>query len=137
MQIILDVPVRGRDLAEYIRNLLNVTSDMYAVALRNNPLPPLYRTQVRYRHEPTAGTGKEFFDSPWTVYSRGWGDCDDLVLWRLAELKAGMSHATAVALRETKPETGRFHVGVRRWTGQLEDPSLMLIRLEETRNGSR
>lgn len=137
MKIVLDVPVRGRALGDFVRRLLDLTSDLYAAELRNRPLPRLYDTTVRYQHEPTAGSGLEFFDSPWTAHARGWADCDDAVLWRLAELKAGLSHATAATMREVNPETGRFHVALRRMSGRIEDPSLILLKLQEKRHGSR
>lgn len=53
---------------------------------RGKPLPPLYQTSVRFRPEPWAGKVEEFADVL-TVYARGWGDCDDLVGIRCAELQ--------------------------------------------------
>src|SRR6266576_1882004 len=53
---------------------------------RGKPLPPLYSTKVRFRPEPWGGKVEEFADIQ-TVFERGWGDCDDLVGIRCAELQ--------------------------------------------------
>jgi hypothetical protein len=57
---------------------------------RGKPLPPLYtlirRGRVRFKPEPWAGKVEEFADIL-TVFGRGWGDCDDLVGIRCAELQ--------------------------------------------------
>lgn len=53
---------------------------------RGKPLPPLYSTAVKFRPEPWAGKAEEFADVL-TVYDRLWGDCDDLVGIRCAELQ--------------------------------------------------
>lgn len=49
------------------------------------PIPPLYSSGVEYDREPWAGLFEEFADIT-TVLNRGWGDCDDLAAWRVAEL---------------------------------------------------
>lgn len=49
-------------------------------------LPPLYQSGVRYRPEPSYGTGFEDFALPITTQIRGWADCDDATIRRLVEL---------------------------------------------------
>lgn len=51
-----------------------------------NPLPKLYRSGVRFAPEPNQGRYEDFADCL-TVLRRGWGDCDDLVAYRVAELR--------------------------------------------------
>lgn len=57
---------------------------------RGKPLPPLYtlirQGRVRFKPEPWGGKVEEFADIQ-TVFERGWGDCDDLVGIRCAELQ--------------------------------------------------
>lgn len=86
-------------------------------------LPSLYATQIRYRPETTRGTGVEYFDDPWTVLKRGWADCDDLVIWRTAELLASGEPAGVIC----QWRVPRYHVAVRRSSGAAEDPAKILI----------
>jgi len=89
----------------------------------STPLP--YDAGVRYQMEPDNGI-EEFADIP-TVWSRGWGDCDDLAPWVVAWRRF---HGERAGLRITwrKTRSGRkvFHVLVRRADGSLEDPSKIL-----------
>lgn len=101
------------------------------------PLPRLYDSGVRWRREPWAGRFEEFADIE-TVLSRGWGDCDDLAAWRIAELqeagvpadflikwrvdhqgRAKMYHAMVRVRPRLDPKTKRI-------TGPIEDPSIRL-----------
>lgn len=93
-------------------------------------LPPLHRSGVQYRPEPTYGQGFEDFALPFETNARGWGDCDDLVIWRLAELMASGENA-GCRCEWVGP---RMHVLVRRSSqpfvllepphGPEEDPSI-------------
>ena len=51
--------------------------------LAERPYPPLYESGVRYQRED--GT-EEWLDIP-TIIEAGWGDCEDLACWRVAELR--------------------------------------------------
>ncbi|MCH9730980.1 MAG: hypothetical protein K0U84_15100 [Actinomycetia bacterium] len=103
--------------------LINGLAHGYLPFLRLNPLPPLYRSGVRYQLEPNHGAGWEEYADPWTVYARKWGDCDDLNLWRVMELLAkGEKKAQARA----EWSGNQVHVLVRRGNGKLEDPSKIL-----------
>jgi hypothetical protein len=125
--ILTSLPGSGESLAIAIRETIWALARAYAVAMRSSPLPPLYASGVRYRPEPQAGSGLERWDHPWEVLERGWGDCDDLVLWRLAELHAAgeTTAAPVVAWRGAK-----MHVLIRRAAGHTEDPSLILLEKE-------
>jgi hypothetical protein len=122
--IVTSLPGHGTDLAIAIREVLYALARAYAVAMATNPLPPLYSAGVQYREEPTSGTGVERWDHPWEVHARGWGDCDDLVLWRLAELHAA-GETTAAPL--VAWIGSRMHVLIRRASGNTEDPSRILL----------
>lgn len=57
--------------------------------LAERPYPPLYESGVRYQREN--GT-EEWLDIP-TIIEAGWGDCEDLACWRVAELRTQGKHA--------------------------------------------
>ena len=96
-------------------------ADAYLPWYKLHPLPPLYQSGVRWQLEPGHGSGVDEFASPWTTYARGWGDCDDLLTWRLLELRAaGIRARPAFAWRGDE-----CHVLVSRG-GRLEDPSEIL-----------
>lgn len=110
-------------LAESFRVLLPAYARVYAAGLRARPLPPFYRSGVVYRPEPQGGTGVELWDSPWKCYARGWVDCDDAVMWRLAELYLEGIPATV----QVVSKGDRHHVRIRRPDG-IEDPALNVMR---------
>lgn len=86
--------------------------------------PALYASGVRYQREtPTHGGHNEerFLAIPW-VLRLGWGDCDDLTGWRVAELRyTGEDPHAAPEAVEVQPN--RWHAVVRRGNGSIEDPS--------------
>jgi predicted transglutaminase-like cysteine proteinase len=70
----------------------------------------------------------EEFADPWTVLQRGWGDCDDLVIYRGAELIANGYPCHAQVVRNTK--LNKYHTQLRRDfgpSGVVEDPCLKLM----------
>jgi len=100
---------------------------------RGKPIPPLYQSGVEYR--PERGPFEEFADVL-TVLRRGWGDCDDLVAWRIAELEEQGIRAGARIYWRTKRPPFRMHAEVRHAPhcrcslchgrypkGRVEDPS--------------
>lgn len=75
--------------------------------------------RVRWRPEPP---GDEHFDGARTVWSRGWGDCDDLAPWHAASLRVtGQDPAARAIVRRSGPR--RWHAIVRRGDGSIADPS--------------
>jgi len=92
-------------------------------AARGRPLPPLYRSGVRYRLE---APGTESWDTADRCLRRGWGDCEDLAAWRAAELRVSggdpRAHVTIVPTSQAR----QWHAVVRRGDGRLEDPSRRL-----------
>jgi len=110
---------------------------------RGRPLPPLYRSGIRYAVEPWGGKCEEFADVL-TMLKRGWGDCDDLVGYRVAELQeSGINADVRLYWRffrngKRVPEsevtggtmppgvTMMMHCEVRHPDGRIEDPSRFL-----------
>ncbi len=123
MVILTRLPFTGPALALASKELLECLAGIAARGLREKPLPLLYQSRVRYQKEPNSGTGVEEWATPWDVNERGWGDCDDLVIWRVAELRAQGENATVQVVWIGK----RFHVRVRRANGSVEDPSRVLL----------
>lgn len=102
------------------------------------PVPPLYASGVRYKEDPP---GEENWKDCWAVLKDGHADCDRLVSWRVAELRAagipadpiikwqqvpkdvmiGLGHPPHMV-----PEEGisMVHVCVG-WPGWQQDPSLV------------
>ncbi len=124
MRIVTNLPETGQLLAWDIKRLLEALAISWAGTMRRVPVPPLYKSGIRYQREPNEGTGLEEWADPWTVAKRGWGDCDDLIGYRVAELRVAGEPATVQVCR--KRGTKRFHVRVRRADGRVEDPSIIL-----------
>lgn len=127
MNFITQLPGNGQDLSHAIKTMLEACAETWARELRQRPVVPLYRSGVRYEPEPWGGDPEEWAPPP-VVLRRGWGDCDDLVMWRVAELRAAGEPATVQVMRRGV----RYHVRVRRADGRVEDPSLILM---ERKNG--
>lgn len=90
--------------------------------LRENRLPELYRSGVRYRAEPP---GSERWQLPMETLWRKHGDCEDLAAWRAAELVvSGQDVRARAVLRRIRP--GLMHCLVLRGDGTIEDPSRLL-----------
>lgn len=85
--------------------------------LLSEETPSLYTSGVVYREEPG---GRDDWDTWPIVLARGWGDCEDLAAWRLAELwDQGHDDATAhVIITDTD-----YHAVVQLGDGSIEDPS--------------
>jgi len=122
-----EVPLfkRSRFLGIFIKPLLDALVSVNRLYLRMHHVPPLYESGVRYMQEPPDGKPEEFAAIP-VVLSRGWGDCDDIGCYRVAELQEAGERAT---IRITWRRVGRrrtYHVLVRRADGRIEDPSRLL-----------
>lgn len=90
---------------------------------RSWQLPPLYESGIKFRQEPGHGSGYEDWALPNVTFQRGWGDCDDLVIYRLWELYcAGQIKAACNA----EWLGNGVHVRVRLPNGTIEDPSILL-----------
>lgn len=124
MRIVHDVPegIPGGHLAFLSAQLLNGLARGYVPLATLCPLAPLYKSGVRFAYEPNHGEGWEDFANPWTALLRGWGDCDDLILYRLVELLLAGERAHCRA----EWNGNAVHVVIRRGNGEREDPSALL-----------
>lgn len=91
---------------------------------QDEALPPLYTSGIQYRRE-----GVEHFQSPWETYQLGFGDCEDLAVYLVAERRRAGDHGARVVIVRTGPRT--LHAIIERGDGRREDPSraLGMVRL--------
>lgn len=95
MQPVLFKVMLFRDLADRPRSqqallwMLEALCKVDEGHLADRPYPPLYESGVRYQREE--GT-EHWLDIP-SVLEAGWGDCEDLACWRVAELRRQGRHA--------------------------------------------
>ena len=118
-------PIPARDsegMAFYVKCLIEGHAKGCAPLLRKWKLPPLMRSGVKFAYEPGHGSGVEDFALPLTVYTRGWGDCDDLCIWKIAEELAAGRKASC----RTSWLNGGMHVQVRLKNGKIFDPAILL-----------
>lgn len=111
------------DFARVARIALEACIAANRLYLRQRGAPPLYESGVVYVRQP----GQEILrDIPQLLERRG-GDCDQLVCWRIAELREQGENATVRILFDPSERKLRiFHVQVRRQNGDIEDPSVIL-----------
>jgi transglutaminase-like putative cysteine protease len=82
-------------------------------------LPPIYEAGIKY----SARDPEERWQLPSETFARRRGDCEDLAVWRAAELRVRGEHARVV-VRRTGPRV--LHAIVVRGDGSIEDPSRRL-----------
>ncbi len=75
---------------------------------RGLPVPPLYASGVRYREDPP---GQENWKDCLAVLAEGTGDCDRLVSWRVAELRAAGIPAEPVIKWQQVPKDIMISLG--------------------------
>lgn len=85
--------------------------------------PGLYESGIRYRDD-SADQFDRFRDIPLVLQSR-WGDCDDLVPWRAAELRAAGVPARPIII-SGRNGSYLYHTIVQLPDGNTEDPSRIL-----------
>jgi hypothetical protein len=113
-----------------LRILLEGLTQANELWLRTHPLtPPIYGGWLVYRPEPP---GEENWDGFPQLLRQGWGDCEDLVAARTAELRVRdrvRAFPDFVWREITRPD-GRtqdvYHILVRYPDGRYEDPSRIL-----------
>src|SRR5688572_24684217 len=74
----------GEDLAAVARGFLSGVVLNNRLLIRHGLVPRLYESGVRWRNEPWRNECEEFADAV-TCLERGWGDCEDLSAWLIAE----------------------------------------------------
>lgn len=141
MKILLDTALikDPRTVALLARGALNITIATNVVMMRQlgpQQFPPLFASGVVFKPEPWAGKIEEFAHAL-TVLARGWGDCDDLVAYRVAELRVFGDRLAGTppekALARIYGRDRKMHAQVRRGdapnvvkNGTIEDPSRLL-----------
>ena len=114
----------SRQIGYLFKPILSALVDVNLAYLKTHDVPNLYDSRVRYGREPP---GVEEFASIPVILKRGWGDCDDLVGWRVAELRHhGEPAKIRIQWRKFSNNSRLFHVLVRRADGKIEDPSELL-----------
>lgn len=94
------------------------------IQMRNGRLPLLYKSGIRYRREPLVGSRRvERFQTARQTAKVGFGDCEDLAAYRVAELRL---RGIAAKPWVIQPSAKMFHVQVRYPDGKIEDPSARL-----------
>jgi len=108
-----------------IQEMVTAWARCWARWLRQHPsFPKLYSTTVRYVPEPSS----ERWQGPPTTLRKAAGDCEDLTVWRLAELlAANVQCAPKVVGRQLKLGGLTQHVFVGFPDGRTEDPSVILL----------
>lgn len=114
----VSVEVNG---AREVEALLEGLARVCVAQIRGGLVPvKLYSAGVRYAREPL---GRERWQSAAETLRRGEGDCEDLVAWRVAELRCMGEEAHPMVY---SPRPGLLHCVVRRSHGRVEDPSKKL-----------
>lgn len=117
----LEIPASAAAMTAALEGLVRLNEWV----LTRQPLPPLYRSGVRYVREhkrPRRGAPEQWLRID-QLYRRGRGDCEDLTAARAAELRAAGVQADPYVIR-TGPR--RFHALVVFPDGSTEDPSKRL-----------
>lgn len=126
MRVVIDLPIDDNG-PRSVKELLDVLIRIWGRRMRRFPLPELYRSGISYRVDPKTGI-EERWQSPAKTFELGEGDCDQLVLYRAAELVAGGEDATVQCIARRSPIGTRMHVRVLRASGRVEDPSVILSK---------
>lgn len=109
-------------LGELLRSLVNICR----IQIRFNPqLPLLYQTAIKYMEEPP---GQEDWQDPPTTLAMGFGDCEDISCWRVAELNERFKIDAVPAFKEQMRPDGSllYHIVVLYPDGRIEDPSAIM-----------
>lgn len=131
MRIALIAQASNEEGLVLLLTLLTIANLRY---LQTHPrCPRLYATKIRYERETPGKRGVHgdplHADEWWTIPEirrAGWGDCEDLACWRVAELRHLEGVQARPSIREVSP--GRWHVRVQLPNGTVEDPSAILLR---------
>lgn len=115
--------------------LLECLVQINVAMMKSRPFPDLYRSHVRYKQEPL---GEENWRDAAIVLATGFGDCEDLAAYRVAELRVKHGVPAKCVFRwktfNVQTSTGPrkvklYHILVGVWQGNqllLEDPSKKL-----------
>jgi len=104
--------------------LMDALAKVNMTYLRTHPrTPTLYQSPIRYYFDPTA-------PDPWqdipSTLAKGWGDCEDLACWRIAEYRMKGIDARPLIRWRKNGARYTYHALVRLPDGRTEDPSLSM-----------
>jgi hypothetical protein len=139
MRVIADIPSDGAsgELVMGAARAIELVVGINLLIMKRLRVPSLYTTDVVYRLEPP---GPEEIANCLQVLGKAprvnnipgpWGDCDDLVAYRVAELR--FRGEKAVPRIVWRKDTHLYHAQVRRGDGSIEDPSMHMRRTEQER----
>ena len=130
MKLVTDIPVGppGREdmTADALRAYLEGIIAVNRLIIRNQPIPWLYDSGIRFRAEDE-NQGYDEIPTILGMLESGYGDCAPLVAARVAELRERCGENATVKIY-WRPERSPlpFHAQVRRKNGSVEDPSRRL-----------
>lgn len=124
MLVILDIDTSNQEQAALeVCEALEVAMSRARREVKAKKVPHLYAAGVKYiPQNPKACAMRP----PTEVYKRGGGDCKQLVLWRIAELRESGIHATPRIIWLNAKQGLRAHAQLRLPDGTIEDPSFNL-----------
>jgi hypothetical protein len=126
MLCIVDVEIgkTEQEKARAAKEICDIIEIALPRAMREaSKLPPLYKAGVKYIRQPPQACA---FRPPKDVAERKGGDCKQLVLWRIAELRNAGVKATPRIIWLNGKDGLRAHAQVRLPDGTIEDPSQTL-----------
>ena len=130
MRVVADIPTDPASLERALEGWIDVSRKQW----REHPdWLTLYKTDVVYRREPA---GRERWQTSTETRNRGEGDCEDLVIDRVAELRERHGEARARP-HIYRSRSSTFHTVVRRSDGTLEDPSRILVQRERAKKAGK
>jgi hypothetical protein len=134
LHVRINVPPHPAALQAVAEGLVGLNAVLMRLAdERGVAFPLLYESGARYRREPR---GEEWWESATDILgvtAQGTGDCEDLAAYRAAELRYVFGEPARVAIKRTR--RGSFHAVVERADGTIEDPSRVLLALEQLEAG--
>ena len=113
-----DIPRSRKTLLKLMEVLTQINNDW----LINHKIPSLYKTRIIYKPERSTEIWK---DIP-SIMRDGFGDCEDLACWRIAELRNIGVMAKPYIKWTDKNGASRFHAVLLLPNGFIEDPSRSL-----------
>jgi len=128
MLVVLDIEIGGTEAektraANEICQCIEVAVSRARREVKARKVPPLFNSGVKYVTQDARACALR---PPSEVHKRSGGDCKQLVLWRIAELRESGVHATPRIMWLKDKRGLRAHAQVRLPDGSIEDPSYNL-----------
>jgi len=130
MRLVTDIPMGppGREdmTGEALRAYLEGVIAVNRLIIRNQPMPWLYESGVRFKSEPS-NQPYDYIPTFLRMIELGYGDCAPLCAARVAELRERCNEEAGIKIYwrpEMRPLP--FHAQVRRGDGSIEDVSRIL-----------